>query len=151
MKSWMFIIVVNISAILFATIFQLLRKDIQNEFTAIRSELRAARQQLGPPPLSDRQLASWKSSLDQIHHNRVAKVNKSIEKFNLIVPLLNAQMFLFNLEKEAQGVLESGYQPPAPDSNKSGGQCADVAEKNNTTTESTSSRSLTDFLAKLFG
>jgi DnaJ family protein C protein 28 len=125
------------------------RKEISEELATIRSELRSARQKLGPPPLGDRQLDSWHSTLLQIKEDRVGKVNKRIDKFNLIVPLLNSQMFRFNLDREAEKVLESGYQPPLQEVEKRA--ASNSTQKGNSSSADQSPKSLTDLITRLFG
>ncbi len=129
------------------------RKEISEELATIRSELRSARQKLGPPPLGDRQLDSWHSTLLQIKEDRVGKVNKRIDKFNLIVPLLNSQMFRFNLDREAEKVLESGYQPSLQEVEKrgEGGAASNSTQTGNRSSADQSPKSLTDLITRLFG
>jgi hypothetical protein len=130
------------------------RKEISEELTTIRNELRSARQKLGPPPLGNRQLDSWHSTLLQLREDRVVKVNKRIDKFNLIVPLLNSQMFRFNLDREAEKVLESGYQPPLQEVEKRGQGAAassSSTQKDNRSSADQSPKSLADLITRLFG
>ncbi len=71
--------------------------------------------------------------------------------------MLNAQMFLFNLEKEAQGILESGYNlPTTPQEAQQSGQYAATASKDGSSggpadRPSTGPRSLADVFARIFG
>ncbi len=132
---------------------QCCRKEISEELATIRNELRAARQKLGPPPLGDRQLDSWHSTLLQLKEDRVVKVNKRIDKFNLIVPLLNSQMFRFNLDREAEKVLESGYQPLLQEVDKrgQGGAASSSTQKGKSSPADQSPKSLTDLITRLFG
>jgi len=129
------------------------RKEISEEFAAIRSELRNARQKLGAPPLGDRQLASWRSTLTHLREEKVAKVNKRIDKFNLIVPLLNSQMFLFNLDKEAQKVLESGYEANLEEvaGEKRGEEGSAATAQGSTGSSHQSPKTLADLISRLFG
>ncbi len=81
------------------------------------------------------------------------KVNKRIDKFNLIVPLLNSQMFRFNLDREAEKVMESGYQPPLQEVEKRGeGEGAsNSTQKDNRSSADQSPKSLADLIIRLFG
>ena len=46
----------------------------------------------------------------RIEMDSVRNVNKQIDKFNLIVPILQGQMFQFNMKSEAKKILEV-YDP----------------------------------------
>ncbi|XP_046390261.1 dnaJ homolog subfamily C member 28 [Ischnura elegans] len=84
-----------------------LQKEIGEDKAVIMERVAADRALLGPPPLRYSEEQKWKSILrDQ--ELAVKDLNSKIIKFNLLVPLLNKQMFLFNLEKSAEKILLEG-------------------------------------------
>ena len=48
--------------------------------------------------------SQWQDLLSYLRENSVKKLNKDIDKFNLMVPLLHVQTVHFNLDKEAKKV-----------------------------------------------
>lgn len=65
------------------------------------------RKYFGPYPLSVEENIEWSDKVYQ-YKNIVDKINKKIEKFNLVVPVLNKQMLQISLENEAQRVMVNG-------------------------------------------
>jgi len=88
-----------------------LRVDIRDQFDVLRAELRRVRQTLGPGPLNQTKLDKWNAFYTRLERHQVTDLNRRIDKFNLIVPMLNGQMFHFNLEAEARDIMESGFDP----------------------------------------
>ena len=84
-----------------------LQKDIGVKREKIRKELRDARQRLGPGPLDGQRAASWASSCQKLEEDEVVVLNKMIAQYNLIVPNMNNQMFVFNLALEAEKIINS--------------------------------------------
>merc|ERR1712004_502325 len=76
----------------------------------LRKELGKCRQSLGPAPLSEKNLKTWKEKVSKMEKN-VVDINKKIQKFNLIVPSMHHQKFPVNLVKEAEKVFETGFDP----------------------------------------
>ena len=92
----------------FAPEWIMLKRDIENEKAEIRSAIQQkskllfARQNLTP-----REREEWKKFLGNLSDKEVKKLNVSIDRFNLMVPLLNAQMVHFNLDREAQKISQN--------------------------------------------
>lgn len=84
-----------------------LQKEIRNETNELRSNLLKERENFGPSPLDDNTQSDW-CQVVQKYSKAVEKINTKINKFNLIVPMMNKQMLLVNLLKEAQNVLKNG-------------------------------------------
>jgi len=95
----------------FAPEWVMLRKEIRDQSDAIRGELTTKRQTLGPAPLSGQSIGEWNLFMKRLENDSVKMVNKQVDKFNLIVPNFNSQMFHFNLTREASKILENGYDP----------------------------------------
>lgn len=84
-----------------------LQKEIREEANHLRNDLLMERKYFGPYPLSVEENIEWSDKVYQ-YKNIVDKINKKIEKFNLVVPVLNKQMFQISLENEAQKVMVNG-------------------------------------------
>ena len=76
----------------------------------IREQLKVMRRRLGPPPFGRQELHTWDTVLAALAGGDVASVNRNIDKYNLVVPMMNGQMFHFDLAKEAAKVLQD-YDP----------------------------------------
>lgn len=61
----------------------------------------------GPYPLTDEDNNLWETVVNK-YEKAVQNVNSKINKYNLVVPILNKQMFVFNLKKEAHKILVNG-------------------------------------------
>merc|ERR1711879_589458 len=79
----------------------------------LRKELGKFRQSLGPAPLSQRDQQMWEEKVSKMEKGAV-DINKSIEKFNLIVPSMHHQKFPVNLAKEAEKIFANGFDPDLP-------------------------------------
>ena len=66
---------------------------------------------MGPEPLSQENLERWNNYCDRIEKESIAPLNKMIERFNLIVPNMNNQMFPYNFQKDAENILKSAFDP----------------------------------------
>ena len=77
----------------------------------IRNDMMKFRQKLGPAPLTDEKRETWISYCDQLKSDEVKTINKMIEKFNLIVPNMNNQMFLYNVEPDAEKIYNTHIEP----------------------------------------
>lgn len=84
-----------------------LQKEIREEANRLRSDLLMERKYFGPYPISVEENIEWSEKVYQ-YKNVVDKINKKIEKFNLVVPVLNKQMLQISLENEAQKVMING-------------------------------------------
>ena len=71
------------------------------------------RQSLGPAPLSEKGQKTWDEKVSKMEKN-VDNINKSIQKFNLIVPSIHHQKFPVNLAKEAEKIFSDGFDPNVP-------------------------------------
>lgn len=73
------------------------------------------RRKLGPSPLTLSATAQWNNSLKEFD-DKLCLVNKKIDKFNIIVPILNKQKVHVNFQKELSRTLENyGYGTPEED------------------------------------
>ena len=76
------------------------------------------RQSLGPAPLSEKDQKTWDEKVSKMEKGAV-DINKSIQKFNLIVPSIHHQKFPVNLAKEAEKIFSDGFDPNiAPEKSK---------------------------------
>ena len=73
--------------------------------------MREFRQRLGPSPLNKDSFDKWTDYCDRIEREDIRTLNKMIEKFNLIVPNMNNQMFPLNFQKEAENIFNSAFDP----------------------------------------
>ena len=74
----------------------------------IREQLKVMRRRLGPPPFGRQELHTWDTvlaALAALAGGDVASVNRNIDKYNLVVPMMHGQMFHFDLAREADKVL----------------------------------------------
>ena len=73
--------------------------------------MREFRQRLGASPLNKDSFDKWSDYCDRIEREDVRTVNKMIEKFNLIVPNMNNQMFPYNFQKDKVNIYSTGFDP----------------------------------------
>lgn len=59
---------------------------------------------------SSDQLTSWESFV-QLHAEEVQQLNKLIDKYNLIVPILENQFFRLRMDKLAEGIFKEPNLP----------------------------------------
>jgi len=85
-----------------------LQKEIREQAEKVREELKMARQKMGPAPVNRDQHELWQKLCDRLEREEVATLNRMIEKFNLIVPNMNHQKFLFQLQPEADKIYNIG-------------------------------------------
>lgn len=81
-----------------------LQKDIRNELDSLRQSLMKHRACIGPWPLCPRATKQWMQILDK-YESDVREINRKIEKYNFLVPILNKQMLLISLEKVADLII----------------------------------------------
>ncbi|XP_072901151.1 dnaJ homolog subfamily C member 28 [Hemitrygon akajei] len=82
-----------------------LRKEIKQTIEKLRSDMMSYRKKLGEP-LTVHTQKHWNLICEQFR-NDIKQLNKTIDKFNLIVPLLNRQMLHFNPDKEIAVILKN--------------------------------------------
>ncbi|XP_076031545.1 dnaJ homolog subfamily C member 28 [Oratosquilla oratoria] len=85
----------------------LLEKEIRVNKETIREMLEKERAKLGSYPLSSRDQARWEKNLQNIKED-IDSLNKKINHYNLVVPLLAKQMCHFPFAKEAEKILKNG-------------------------------------------
>ncbi|XP_037910929.1 dnaJ homolog subfamily C member 28 [Hermetia illucens] len=88
----------------------MLQRDIRNEADKLRDSLIDHRQYLGATPLCDTDRSKWELIVASFKDD-VEKINKMIDKFNLIVPLMNKQMFRIKLNDVANDILNDDTIP----------------------------------------
>ncbi|XP_053561935.1 dnaJ homolog subfamily C member 28 [Bombina bombina] len=76
----------------------LLQKEIRETIEKLRNEVLASRKKLGDP-LTPRKKEQWQEKCEDLRED-ITQLNKRINDFNLVVPLLNIQMVHFNVDKE---------------------------------------------------
>ncbi|NXO05004.1 DJC28 protein, partial [Rhinopomastus cyanomelas] len=76
----------------------LMQKEIRETIERLRKSLVASRNKLGEPMTPYRQ-KQWNHICEQFVED-IRKLNKRIDNFNLVVPLLSRQMVHFNTDKE---------------------------------------------------
>ncbi|XP_053691890.1 dnaJ homolog subfamily C member 28 [Sabethes cyaneus] len=84
-----------------------LHKEIREDIESLKNSLYKERSKLGEIPLTGQDEYKWDKILKE-HEIFEQGVNRKIDKFNLIVPVLNKQMVRFNLAKIGKQVLETG-------------------------------------------
>jgi len=87
-----------------------LQKDIREKTMGIRKELKVTRQKMGPAPINRDKLEEWHKVCNRLQKQDVSELNKMITKFNLIVPNMDHQKFLFKLESECEKIFDNGYE-----------------------------------------
>ncbi|KAM6224031.1 dnaJ homolog subfamily C member 28 [Rhynchocyon petersi] len=76
----------------------LMQKEIKDTIEQLRGEILVSRKKLGSP-LTPAKQKQWNQICEQFQEN-IKKLNKRIDDFNLIVPLLTRQKVHFNAQKE---------------------------------------------------
>lgn len=82
----------------------LLQKEIRVERDHIRQRLTMKRKELGPVPLSHSDEHDWELAIESCRP-LAQQINSKINKYNLLVPILQKQMLQVQLEKEAIKIL----------------------------------------------
>ncbi|XP_042221849.1 dnaJ homolog subfamily C member 28-like [Homarus americanus] len=85
----------------------MLEKDIREDRTRLKMLLRKEREKLGPLPITPEEEIMWTASQERLQ-DLIKDMNKKIEKYNFIVPLLAKQMTHFPLHLEATKALKEG-------------------------------------------
>ena len=81
-----------------------LQKDIREAKEKLRDEMKKTRQSLGPAPLSEKKHKTWITYCEGLRNDEVKAINKMIEKFNLIVPNMNNQLFQYKFETDVDKI-----------------------------------------------
>jgi len=81
----------------------MLKKDIETEKTKIRELMHSKIAIVMKGKNQDLQI--WQAFLKKLKEDEVKNLNLSINRFNLLVPLLNSQMVHLNLDKESEIIL----------------------------------------------
>lgn len=84
-----------------------LHKEIREETDSLEKSLTKDRGKLGTIPLIPEEEYKWEKVLEG-YEGLVGSINKKIDKFNLIVPVLNRQMLRLDLRRMASRILETG-------------------------------------------
>lgn len=96
-----------------------LDKEIRQDIKRLRDSLLTKRAKLGPNPLTLEASITWQQNLKEFEE-KLPTLNQKIDKFNMIVPILNKQRVHVNFQKEVDRTLEnygygsvddSGFQP----------------------------------------
>ncbi|KFB49221.1 AGAP009787-PA-like protein [Anopheles sinensis] len=123
-----------------------LHKDIREAIGGLRDDLQRARAKLGPVPLTVYEEQQWEKVLEE-QQDAVSRVNKMIDKFNLIVPMLSKQMIRLNLERMSEELLQQGPQKlPSAQKEPPANRYATKKDEN----EPTSTSSIAGFISSLF-
>ncbi|XP_049279560.1 dnaJ homolog subfamily C member 28 [Anopheles funestus] len=122
-----------------------LHKDIRQAVEMLKEDLRRVRSKLGPVPLSVQEDQQWQKWIEQ-QQDEATKINKMIDKFNLIVPMMNKQMVRLNLERIGTDVLENGPHRVGPQDDRPS-NVKKVTQNDTTTSRS----SILGFIGSLFG
>ena len=92
----------------FAPEWVMLKRDIETQKLEIRESLRLRSNLVFSRranfQLTLREKNDWQNFLTNLAEKQVKKLNVNIDRFNLMVPLLNSQMVHFNLTREADKI-----------------------------------------------
>lgn len=83
-----------------------LKKEIREDINGLIEILTEHRSYLGEMPLNEADAVEWSSVVYRQEHREV-DINKKIDKYNLIVPILDQQMCRIQLDRIADKVLNS--------------------------------------------
>lgn len=72
----------------------------------LKQKLKDERMKLGKIPLNPIESLRWEKILDMLANDEVKMINKKINDYNLIVPLLSKQMVHVNLRKMSETFLK---------------------------------------------
>ncbi|PNF38254.1 hypothetical protein B7P43_G11610 [Cryptotermes secundus] len=84
-----------------------LQKEISEDTKHLRESLARYRTELGHLPLDNDDNNNWNEVLVK-HEDMVKKLNAKIDKYNLLVPLLEKQKLHILLKRESENILKSG-------------------------------------------
>ncbi|KAL3059906.1 hypothetical protein OYC64_014496 [Pagothenia borchgrevinki] len=102
----------NLNRILFDNGYQppwvVTQRDIRETIAEIRNELLEERARLGDP-LAPKEQSKWEQLCESAEGDLV-KLNKTVDNYNLIVPMLNMQMVHFSLSREIDRAVKGAHQ-----------------------------------------
>uniref|UniRef100_A0A2M3ZC58 Putative molecular chaperone dnaj superfamily n=1 Tax=Anopheles braziliensis TaxID=58242 RepID=A0A2M3ZC58_9DIPT len=132
-----------------------LHKDLREATAVLREELTRERAKFGPAPLSSREEQQWEKRLEEYRADE-SRINKMIDKFNLIVPMLNKQMVRLNLDRLAAEILATGPVASVTTSNRTqappdDGSVGNAGSAAKNSTSASNKSSLLGFIGSLFG
>lgn len=84
-----------------------LQKEILHDTEKIRTAMLEARSDLGYEPLDGNEVEKWQEKLSSLE-SETKQLNKKINDFNLMVPLLDKQKVMFRLDLESMKILKEG-------------------------------------------
>ena len=95
----------------FAPEWVMLKRDIETQKLEIRESIRLRSNLVFSRranfQLTLREKNDWQNFLTNLAEKQVKKINVNIDRFNLMVPLLNSQMVHFNLSREADKITKN--------------------------------------------
>ena len=95
----------------FAPEWVMLKRDIETQKLEIRESIRLRSNLVFSRranfQLTLREKNDWQNFLTNLAEKQVKKINVNIDRFNLMVPLLNSQMVHFNLTREADKITKN--------------------------------------------
>ena len=95
----------------FAPEWVMLKRDIETQKLEIRESIRLRSNLVlsrrANFQLTLREKNDWQNFLTNLAEKQVKKINVNIDRFNLMVPLLNSQMVHFNLTREADKITKN--------------------------------------------
>lgn len=92
-----------------------LSKEIREETQDLRDRLAVARNKIGSIPLTPKDALSWKNTVDGFS-TLLKQINNKIDKYNLLVPILQKQMLHVKLETLAEEALSVPPTEPIKES-----------------------------------
>lgn len=84
-----------------------LAKEIDTDIDKLEQEIRSERMPLGPFPMTEQETAKWDKICDN-NKKLATSINKKINTYNLIVPILNRQKFYVEFDKLCDDILKNG-------------------------------------------
>nr|XP_037284577.1 dnaJ homolog subfamily C member 28-like [Rhipicephalus microplus] len=84
----------------------MLEREISEEKRRLRSALAERRSRLGAAPLCGDEQRLWQEAVRSMD-SAAAQINRKIDKFNMVVPLLSKQQLHFSLASESEKILTS--------------------------------------------
>ncbi|KAI9586643.1 dnaJ homolog subfamily C member 28 [Glossina fuscipes] len=87
-----------------------LQRDIRQALNELKRKFKQERIYFGEYPLTGTQVKAWETILKN-YEEEVKQINKSIDKYNLIVPIFDHQFFRVNLHKLSEDILKDPDLP----------------------------------------
>lgn len=99
-----------------------LDKEIRQDIKRLRDGLLSKRAKLGPNPLTLEAFVTWEQHLKEFQE-KLPTINQKIDKFNMIVPILNKQRVHVNFQREVDRTVEAYGYGSVPDSDFQPNSC----------------------------